>query len=251
MKRTNSALTFFLFALFSLPMTGLTQAQATETSTGRYIFEYCHSSYSISGSLQTHNGFSIDNEGIVWSYDHGEDQWTPKGSSGLIYENDLYEKYRDLKQIGTVDKSVLSAMVSLIEPASQGETNQNGRRVEGMDSMTYSAYLFDPGQGTYTEIVLSMRGSSAAQNTSSAAKTLVSWLESVFSQSRSGSQEPGDARLRPLGGTAEPEPARSRKFRPVAGSVVIQPGSIQKIPAAKPEIKVEVSGPFPIEERSR
>ncbi len=74
-------------------------------------------------------------------------------------------------------------MASLIEPASRGETPPT-RRVAGMDSMSYSAYLYDPVQDTYKEILLSVRGSGAMQNTSSPAKTWSRGLGRSFSRAK-------------------------------------------------------------------
>jgi hypothetical protein len=240
MKPVTGAMRFFLFLLLSLAgllLAARDQVNAIEGSTGRYVFEYCHSSYNNSGSVKTNDGFFIDNDGAVWSYDHGDYQWSPTGNEGLFYENDLYDKYRNLKQIGSVDKSVLSAMASLIEPASGGETAIRGRQVDGMDSMSYSAYLYDPGQDTYKEILLFVRGSGAEQNTSSAARTLVPWLESVFFSNRK---------------TPEPVPSGVPQPAPAAGTRVRELRVIQKMPAPKPEIKgVEIRGPFPIEDRSQ
>jgi hypothetical protein len=242
MKLADSRIKNSLSVLFSIVILSITasdRAQAAEAPIGRYVFEYCHSGYGNAGSLQTHDGFFIDNEGAVWSYDHGDYQWKPRGNDGL-YEYDLYDKYGNVKQVGTVDMSVLSAMASLIEPASRGETNQIPR-VAGMDSMSYIAYLHEPGQGMYKEVLLSVRGSGALQNTSGAAKTLVPWLESVFS---------------PNVKSNPPEPVRSGVPHPIQdptrGTVTPKLGIIQKIPAPKPQIeRVEITGPFPVEDRSK
>jgi hypothetical protein len=223
-------------SIMILSITSSDQAQATDAPTGRYVFEYCHSGSGNSGSIQTHDGFFIDNDGAVWSYDHGDYQWSPRGNDGLFYENDLFEKYRDVKQVGTVDMSVLSAMASLIEPASRGETNHIPR-VAGMDSMSYIAYLHEPGPGMYKEVLLAVRGSGALQNASGAAKTLVPWLESVFS---------------PNVKSNPPEPIRSGVPHPIRGTVTPKLGVIQKVPAPKPQIeRLEIRGPFPVEDREK
>ncbi|HWR72532.1 MAG TPA: hypothetical protein VN604_05150, partial [Nitrospirota bacterium] len=194
--------------------------------------EYCYSNAAWEYRL---NGFFIDNEGDVWKYDHSADRWQPSRSDGLFYEFDLKEKYRDAKKTGTVDKKVLSAMISLIESASQGELKQRPAGND-MGALSYIAYLYDPGADTYKEVVLSSKGDQIVDNTASAAKTLTQWLESVFFQQPTRSDHGGSPQAPPRG-----------KIRVVNPELKV----IQKTPAPKPEIRVEQKGPFPVEDRDK
>jgi hypothetical protein len=236
-KRRTTTLLFVLCTVVIASLAVPDEATAAEGSTGRYVFEYCHTGYGNSTSQPTYDGFYIDSEGVVWSYEHGDQQWSPGRSDGPFYEYELHDKYGTVKQVGTVDKPVLSAMASLIESANGAEPAFQGRLVAGMDSMTYRAYLYDAGQDMYKEVVLSVRGSGAAQNASSSAKNLVSWLESVFFKGSPSNP---------------PEPVHPGMKPSEAGAAAQKLRVIQKIPAPKPKIKsVEIRGPFPIEDPSK
>jgi hypothetical protein len=205
------------------------RAQADESMTGKFIFEFCQNTFP-SGTVL--HGFYIDNEGSVWKYDHSGEQWWPRGSEGLFYESDLQDKYRNPKKVGVVDKTVLSAMVSLIDPAFHGETKQE-RAGTDSGSMSYRAYLYDSASGDYKEVLLSVRGDVILQNTSDAAKTLVQWQTSLYSK-----EQPGF------------ESERSRQDRQkqmTIRAVNPQIRVMQKVPSPRPEITVEQRGPFPIE----
>jgi len=215
-----------------LILAGTQGAHADDAVAGKFIFEYCHSN---PASGYTLSGFYIDAEGSIWTYDHGGDQWSPGRSDGLLYEFDLKEKYRDPNKAGTADKAVLSAMISLIAPASQAELKQ---RKAGSDIgyLSYMAYLYDPVGDTYKEVILSSKGDPIIENTSNAAKTLIQWLGSVLVQQPSGSEHGGGPKTPPRG-----------KIRIVNPELKV----IQKIPASKPEIRVEQKGPFPVEDREK
>lgn len=215
---------FFVFG-------GLQELRAAEATSGKFVFEYCHSNAAWGHRL---NGIFIDNEGDVWKYDHSAERWQPSRSDGIFYEFDLKEKYRDAKKTGVVDKAVLSAMTSLIDSASQGELNQRPAGND-MGALSYIAYLYDPGADTYKEVILSSKGDQIVDNTASAAKTLTQWLESVFVPPARSDQGENQQAL-PRG--------RIRAVNP-------ELSVIQKIPAPKPEIKVEQRGPFPVEDRKK
>jgi hypothetical protein len=212
---------------------GLQELCAAEAATsGKVVFEYCHSNAAWGHRL---NGFFIDNEGDVWKYDHSAERWQPSRSDGILYEFDLKEKYRDAKKIGTIDKAVLSAMIYLIDSASQGELKQRPAGND-MGALSYIAYLYDPGADTYKEVILSSKGDQIVDNTASAAKTLTQWLESVFVQQPARSDQGENQQTLPRG-----------KIRAVNPELSV----IQKIPAPKPEIRVEQRGPFPVEDRKK
>jgi hypothetical protein len=227
---TRERTILYLVASVLLTWAVTQQSHAADAVTGKFIFEYCHSNAAWGHTL---NGFFIDAEGSVWKYDHGGDSWTPSRADGLFYEFDLTEKYRDAKQVGTVDKAVLSAMISLIDAASQAELK---RRNAGNDmgSLSYMAYLYDPVADSYKEVILSSKGDWIIENTSGAAKTLTQWLESVFFRQPPRSEQAGS-----------PQAPSRGKIRAVNPEIKV----IQKIPAPAPEIRVEQKGPFPIEER--
>ena len=95
------------------------------------------------------------------------------------------------------------------------------------------AYLYDPAGDTYKEVVLSSKGEPFVENPSNAARTLIQWLEQVLVQQPSAPVRSGTQKAPPPG-----------KIRAVNPRVKV----IQKIPAPKPEIQVEQTGPFPIED---
>jgi hypothetical protein len=232
-NRTYVYYCFFLFlAVFSV-FGEKQESQAADAESGKFIFEYCRSNDAPGHIL---NGFFIDSEGDVWKYDHDADAWQPSRSDGIFYEFDLKEKYRDAKKTGAaVDKKVLAAMTSLIESASEGELKQRPGGND-MGAALYIAYLYDSGADRYKHVILSSRGDQIVDNTSGAAKTLTQWLESVFLQQPLHADHRGNPQAVPQG--------RIRAVNP-------ELRAIQKIPAPKPEIKVEQRGPFPIEDREK
>jgi hypothetical protein len=221
-----------LVAAILFILAGTQGTRADDAVTGKFVFEYCHSN---AASGYTLSGFYIDAEGSIWTYNHSGDPWSPSRADSLFYEFDLKEKYRDANKAGTVDKAVLSAMISLIEPASQTELKQ---RKAGNDigSLSYMAYLYDPVGDTYKEVILSSKGDPIIENTSNAAKTLIQWLESVLVQQPSRSDLGGSQQVLPRG-----------KIRAVNPELKV----IQKIPAPQPEIRIEQKGPFPVEESEK
>ena len=229
-KIRSFVLGLFLAALFVFA--GIRELQAADKTSGEFIFEYCNSNAAWGRTL---NGFFIDSEGDVWKYDHSADSWQPSRSDGIYYDFDQKAKYKDAKKMGVVDKKILSAMASLIESASQGELKKH-QGGNDMGALSYIAYLYDPSADTYKEVVLSSKGDFVVENTSSAAKTLTQWLESVFFQQQSQPDNGGSQQSTPRG-----------RIRAVNPELKV----IQKIPAPKQEITVEQKGPFPVEDRDK
>lgn len=227
LKNAIRIVVIFLVVFFVI--VSLQDLHAADTTSGKYIFEYCYTNAAWGYQLY---GSYIDSEGDVWKYDRSSDPWQPSRMDGIYYDFDLKAKFKDAKKTGTVDKAVLTAMASLIETASQGELIKRSGGKD-MGAASYIAYLYDSAADSYREVLLASRGDFNIDSTSSAAKTLTQWLESVFSQQQSQTESGGSQ-----------QPVSRGKIR--AGNPELR--VIQKIPALKPEIRVEQKGPFPIEE---
>lgn len=116
---------------------------------------------------RTHSGYYINVEGNVYRYDYSDFRLEPEH-----------------ERIGEVPLSVLSEKAALIEEAGRGEFVETGQIVYDAGSTHYLGYLFNPETQTRQGGVLLFADDSGVirKNTSSAAKALTEWLQSVLEQ---------------------------------------------------------------------
>ncbi len=115
-----------------------------------------------------HQGCYIDAQGGVYKYNYSE-----------------YKSEPEHERVGEVPLSVLSEKAALIEEASLGEFVETGHIAFDASSTHYLGYLFNPETQTRRGEVLlfaEMGGDLIRMNTSSAAKALTDWLQSVRQQ---------------------------------------------------------------------
>lgn len=125
------------------------------------------------------HGMYIMGDGTVWSYEqHGAPWYQEKLKSGEMTERDMLSKHKGARQIGTVDPSLLLDMAQLIPTAAKGPITRAVPGSEGSGTLR-TAYRLDRERKVYTEIILEGSGDRTATNDSSAADTLLSYLQNV------------------------------------------------------------------------
>jgi hypothetical protein len=125
------------------------------------------------------SGMYIDADGTVWAYEQSGTPWYPEHvKPGELSQRDLLTKHKDPHQIGTVDRTRLRDMALLIKPASRGTVTHAAGSSVGDGSLEV-AYLFDPQESTYQEIILAGQGNRVASNSAPEARVLLDYLREV------------------------------------------------------------------------
>lgn len=125
------------------------------------------------------SGRYIDADGTVWAYEQSGTPWYAEHvMAGELTERDLLTKHKDPRQIGTVDRARLRDMARLIKPASRGMVTHAAGSSVGDGSLEV-AYLYDPQQSVYEEIILAGQGNRVASNSAPEARVLLDYLREV------------------------------------------------------------------------
>ena len=128
------------------------------------------------------SGMYIDADGTVWSYEQSGTPWYPEHlKPGELTQRDLLTKHKDPRQIGTVDRARLHDMALLIKAAAHGTVAHATGSSIGDGSLEV-AYLFDPSDSIYHEIILAGQGSRVASNSAPESRTLLDYLREVEQQ---------------------------------------------------------------------
>lgn len=137
------------------------------------------------------NGYYVDKEGHVVSYDLAADGYSALGDSVLTADQ-LAARYDHVRKlVKTLPAGDVSAKYQLVAQAAPGAYTD--RRVVCLDSgaESYSAWIYSTADGKYHRLLLHLRGYQAQANTSAAAATLFHWLEDVTgTRDPSGSCDP-------------------------------------------------------------
>jgi hypothetical protein len=127
------------------------------------------------------NGFVVDAEGRVSSYDLGDTNlWPPEGD--VFTATELEAKYAHQRQlVTTVAASEAASRYARVADALAGSITPPKGACFDAGTVRYSALLFDASTGTYRRLLLHQRGDVGQTNTSPAARELYHWLEQVTS----------------------------------------------------------------------
>ena len=124
-------------------------------------------------------GMYIDGDGNVWSFEqHGNPWYQEKLKQGEMTERDMLAKHKGARKIGTVDPALLLDMAQLIPAAEKGKITRAAGSGEGSGTLQV-AYRLDQSTKVYHEIILAGSGERTATNSSTAAKSLIDYLENV------------------------------------------------------------------------
>ena len=173
MRKSYEILAFVLTFVF-LVRPSLSEA----LDLGEILFDCYHVNFAWGYTL---NGFYIDGDGRIYTYDRKGDPWLPdsvqKGSHSYP-EPDLMSKFKNRKSAGRIKPSIIKEKIALIRPASQGEISTQHQAYDSGWSGCV-AYLFDEHADTYTAIILGAEGDFLERNSSQEAKSLLLWLRSL------------------------------------------------------------------------
>lgn len=170
MKRLLLLFGFLLFAACDSDSTGL-------GATGDVLFEIEYVNFAW---FPTWQGYYIDSDGSVWSYDRSDkrDSYPPTKSSYSSQE--LTEKFSAKRaHVRTLSSSEILEKQALILPAAFGPLSVVQARCADAGVLTYRAYTYDFVRRRYTPVLLYEQGDRAQENRSGQARQLFSWLDSL------------------------------------------------------------------------
>jgi len=132
-------------------------------------------------------GFYIDSDGGVYTYDHSDEAWhgPPDGKPS---QEDLAEKHRGAELVLKIPPKILAQKLPLIAKAAGGEvTRESAARDMGQN--VFEGYLWDPEAARHEPVLLRSVGDWNETNTSQAAHELVKWLETVAAQAEQAGKQ--------------------------------------------------------------
>ncbi len=125
-------------------------------------------------------GITVDANGDVFSFDHGNVKILPGPVEKPLNAEFLAEKYGiGKKHIGVVAADELEKMIALIPEAAVGSMSEEVSAARDKGTDAWVAYTPDGETGNYKELELKIEGDVDQHNMSSAANTLVNWLNTL------------------------------------------------------------------------
>jgi hypothetical protein len=129
------------------------------------------------------NGFIVDAEGRVYSYDLGGTNLRP-AEGDVFTAAELEAKYAHQRRlVTTVAAAEAASRYARVADALAGPLTPPKGGCADAGTIRYSALLYDASAGTYRRLLLHQRGDVAQANTSPAARELYRWLEQLTSTS--------------------------------------------------------------------
>lgn len=174
MKKIFLSVIFALFFTFA----AVNQVPAQEKSAVTPIlFARYHINFAWSFTFK---GITVDANGDVFSFDYGKVKLLPTAAIKPMNAEFLAEKYGiGKKHIGVVAADELKKMVALIPEAAAGSMSEEVSAARDKGSDTWIAYTPDGETGNFKELKLKLEGDFDQHNMSSAANTLVNWLNTL------------------------------------------------------------------------
>lgn len=148
---------------------------------GQVVFDCYYVNFAWGYTLR---GSYVDRDGRILMYDRKGEPWLPESverGDRTITAQDLLDKFRNTSLVGRVEADVLRAKLALVEPASRGKLTRE-QRMNDAGGYGCSAYLHDPTQDSYQEIILASDGDWAIHNSTPEARALHQWLTDLLSQ---------------------------------------------------------------------
>ena len=125
------------------------------------------------------HGFYIDNDGLVYTYDHSFAPWEAPDPEAIT-EDQLLEKIGHNAVItGFIQLAVLEEKIALIPAAAEGPYTERAARCFDFGSIEFLAYQFNADEGVYYPVLLKLQGDWAQDNLSEEAVELYEWLTTV------------------------------------------------------------------------
>lgn len=142
----------------------------------KYLFDVTHVNYAWGYTLR---GFYIDSTGVVYSYDHSDQQWQPESGDGYT-EAELEEKYSHNRfEIGRVYRNILGDRFDMVDRAEEGPLSPRVNVCYDFGGVSFVAYKYDANAGLYRPVTLYEAGDWARKNFAPEAEYLLQWLWEV------------------------------------------------------------------------
>jgi len=122
-------------------------------------------------------GFFIDSEGRVYTYDHSNEVWHGP-PDGRPSDEDLTEKHRGAELILKIPRDIIAGKYPLVAKAKDGKVTRKSAGAD-MGAHVFEGFLWDPDAGRYDPVLLRSTGDWEEINTSRSARELVEWLETI------------------------------------------------------------------------
>jgi hypothetical protein len=183
----NNVLSIIWILLLGMVVSGTSACAANQESTGlahsdseqQFLFDVFYVNYAWGYTLK---GFYIDKSGGVYVYDHSNKPWSPADKNHkVLTQEDLLAKYRNAKQVTSVNQDELRKHAAMINVVANGAIERSQKGFD-MGSQTYLAYNYDVQTNTYKPILLAGEGDWLEKNTEPDAQLLVNWLKSIQDQ---------------------------------------------------------------------
>lgn len=123
-------------------------------------------------------GMYITKDGKVWTYERTTPWYADRIKAGTLSRRDMLTKHAGATQIGTVDPTHLRDVAAMIKPAAKGPVTKTGDIGAGSGTVDL-AYLYNPENGTYYEVILAGQGERVASNGAPEAQLLLDYLRDV------------------------------------------------------------------------
>jgi hypothetical protein len=126
-----------------------------------------------------HNGYVFDNQGKVFAYDHGMQEWKSKDSERVTPE-ELDTKFGSNKRQATfVSSKALVDMVQKLTTVDPENLSEERQLCADAGTTVYRAWILSADKKTYTPLLLRLEGDTFRTNLSPEADEVYEWLDAT------------------------------------------------------------------------
>lgn len=127
-----------------------------------------------------HNGFIIDSEGNVLTFDK-PDKWNWPDKNNMLSETQVNENISLCTSTGKkIPKAELQKYVNYIKYISSSKVTAPRHVGADMGSLVYSCYQFLESSSTYKAATIKMEGDFECENLNFYSKRVVVWMKDIF-----------------------------------------------------------------------
>jgi hypothetical protein len=127
-----------------------------------------------------HNGFIIDSEGNVLTFDK-PDKWNWPDKNSTLSETQVNENISSCTLTGKkIPKTELQKYVNYIKYISSSKVTAPKHVGADMGSLVYSCYQFAESSSTYKAATIKMEGDFECENLNFYSKRVVVWMKDIF-----------------------------------------------------------------------
>jgi hypothetical protein len=167
---------FGLYAVLLCALAACNDPSGPGGTHGEFLLEVEYMNYAWSPQFA---GFYVDAQGDVYSYDRKGAFWEHH-EARVVSEAQLTEKFSlNRVLVTTRDSAEVAAVAARINQINPNQLSQEKYPCADAGAFTFRAYRYNSRYGTYTPVLLRVEGDRAQENTSQAARDLVTYLRSL------------------------------------------------------------------------